>query len=113
MTHRTGKRGRPRKIVDPTYLQEALAPDRSISMTGLSRTLRIRRATLHRSITDVGISQAYKELSNDNLDELFKTFKRQKPESGFRYALGFLCNCEIQIQQHRVLQSLRWIDPIG
>jgi hypothetical protein len=112
-THHTGKRGRPKKIVDPTYLQEALAPDRSISKIGLSKTLGIHRHTLGRSMSDAGISQSYTDLSNDNLDELLKVFKLQKPESGFRYALGFLRNHGIRIQQQRVLQSLRRVDPIG
>jgi hypothetical protein len=112
-THRTGKRGRPRKIIDPSYLQEALAPDRNISRTGLSRVLKIHRHTVRRAINDAGISQSYMDLSDNDLDDLLKAFKLQKPESGFRYALGFLRNHGIRIQQRRVLQSLRRVDPIG
>ena len=111
--HRTGRRGRPRKMVDPAYLRDALAPDRNISMKKLSKTLRINRLTLRRNMADSGISRAFTELNDDVLDGLLQVFKLEKPDSGFRYALGFLRSHEIRLQQWRVIQSLRRVDPIG
>ena len=100
-------------MVNLAFLQDALAPDRNISMTKLSEALRIDRHTLQRNMADSGISRAFTELEDEVLDGLLQVFKLEKPDSGFRYALGFLRNHRIRLQQRRVIQSLRRVDPIG
>lgn len=60
-----------------------------------------------------GIEQKYSQLSNADLDNLVKRFKRQRPESGIRYTVGFLRRHGIRIQYRRVMKSLRRIDHVG
>ena len=99
-------------VAHKRWLQDALAPDHNISMKKLSKTLRIDCHTLQRNMADSGISQAFTELSNNVLDGLLQIFKLEKPDLGFRYALGFLCNHGIRLQQQRVIQSLSHVDPM-
>ncbi|KAL1675734.1 hypothetical protein EV122DRAFT_280733 [Schizophyllum commune] len=42
---RTGKRGRPRKVIDTKYLREVMDPSRNITLSRLARTLHIHRHT--------------------------------------------------------------------
>ena len=60
-----------------------------------------------------GLKWSYTLLSNDKLDKLVKTFKKHKPESGFRYLLGHLRLQGIRLQQKRIWQSLRRVDRLG
>jgi hypothetical protein len=64
-------------------------------------------------MTESGLSRVFTELNDNVLDGILRVFKLEKPDSGFRYALGFLRSHGIRIQQQRVIQSLRRVDPIG
>ncbi|KAF8119403.1 hypothetical protein EV363DRAFT_1178089 [Boletus edulis] len=47
------------------------------------------------------------------LDALITSFKQRKPDSGIRYAIGFLRRQGVRVQYRRVVQSLRRVDRIG
>jgi hypothetical protein len=100
-------------LIDPSYLRDAFAPDRNISITRLSKTLHITPKTVRRNMKDNNVSRTFDELDNDVLDEILRVFKLEKPDSGFRYALGFLRSHGLRIQQQLVMQSLARVDPIG
>jgi hypothetical protein len=60
-----------------------------------------------------GVVRQYSALSNQDLDNLVKIFKAQKPNSGLRYLIGFLRAHGFRVQRRRVMYSLRWVDALG
>jgi hypothetical protein len=112
-TRYTGGRGRPCKIIDLSFLQEATAPRRLIRLNELARSLGIHKNTLRGYMKRHGIERKYATLSNGELDDFVRDFKRQRPESGLRYAIGFLRRQGHRVQRRRVMMSLRRIDGLG
>ncbi|KJA26465.1 hypothetical protein HYPSUDRAFT_52392 [Hypholoma sublateritium FD-334 SS-4] len=64
----TGKRGRPKKVIDPDVLQNALRGDRRISITALANVLGVHRNTLREKIKELDISTGYDNLEDEDLD---------------------------------------------
>ena len=102
----TGQPGRPRKIIDLSFLQEATAPHRQISLKALAQSLGVHKNTLRAYMKEYGIERKYTLLNNEELDSLVKEFKCQGPESGLRYAIGFLRQRGLRLQRRRVMLSL-------
>ena len=69
----TGKRGRPRKIVDARVLHEAFQMGRQISTTVLANILGIDRKTLRTQRQELGIETGYSDISDSDLDNLVRT----------------------------------------
>ena len=109
-----GQRGRPQKSVCLDFLTEVVTNNRrSINLSELSRILGISRMTLWRTMRKHGLKRSYTILSDNELDELVRTFKKHKPESGFHYLVGHLRRHGIRVQQRRVWSSLRRVDRLG
>ncbi|KAK6961870.1 hypothetical protein R3P38DRAFT_2592985 [Favolaschia claudopus] len=110
---RTGKRGRPSKALNLDFIAEAIRPERQIKLVELAALLGVHRSTLDRVMKKHGLSREYCSLSNRDLDELVRRFKRDKPESGLRYLMGFLRSRGVRIQRRRAMYSLRRVDNLG
>ncbi|KAJ6449054.1 hypothetical protein C8R45DRAFT_849923, partial [Mycena sanguinolenta] len=67
----------------------------------LANLLGCHRMTLFRKMKNAGLTREYSTISCQELDILVKHFKREKPESGLRYLLGFLRMRGIRVQKHR------------
>ncbi|KAJ7727859.1 hypothetical protein DFH07DRAFT_970066 [Mycena maculata] len=80
----TGKRGRPKKHIDPNYLKEATASNRNIKLASLSAALGVHRNTLRKRMRELGVHKKFDDLSDDKLDQLTREYKRKKPTSGLR-----------------------------
>jgi hypothetical protein len=109
----TGKAGRLEKAVDNALLAEALSSKRNISLKGLAETLGIHRDTLRKKMKACGLSKDFDKLSNTDLDTLMKNFKSTKPNSGRRYAMGYLRQHGFRVQKKRVTHSLKRVDGLG
>ena len=112
-TEHHSQRGRPRKVINEEYLQEALHPSRSIPRTKLAKALKIHRNTLKRRIDELGIYCAYSTIRDTDLDLLVRAYKTKKPDAGFRYVRGHLRSLGVRVQKPRVLNALRRVDRIG
>jgi hypothetical protein len=108
-----GCAGRPQKHIDPSYLCEATANNRQIKLTELACTLGVHRVTLYHQMKQHGVIWQYSALSNQDLDNLTKIFKAQKPNSGLRYLIGFLHAHGFRVQRRCVVYSLRQVDALG
>ncbi|KAI5997208.1 hypothetical protein F5J12DRAFT_725363, partial [Pisolithus orientalis] len=60
-----------------------------------------------------GIEHTYTEISDADLDNLVKEFKKRWPESGLRYIIGFMRAKRVHIQYHCVIQLLSRVDCLG
>ncbi|KAK7013404.1 hypothetical protein R3P38DRAFT_2546059 [Favolaschia claudopus] len=89
---RTGKRGRPRKQLNPQLLAEAMQSQRRMSLTKLAQLMGVSRPTLRKQLVLNGVYSKFTSLSKSELDNLVKHFREAKPDSGVRYLIGFLRN---------------------
>lgn len=112
MVH-SGKRGRPATIIDPEFLREALSSERNISVNRVARILGLHRHTVVKYMKQYGIKRSISDLSNDELDEILRKFHEHRPDSGTRYAVGFLRKMGHRVSRHRVRQALRRIDALS
>ncbi|KAK7015428.1 hypothetical protein R3P38DRAFT_3321660 [Favolaschia claudopus] len=87
---RTGKRGRPRKEINPELLAEAMASHHRISVAALARAMGVSRPTLIDQMKKHGVHNEFTQLSKADLDKLVRSVRKAKPDSGIRYLIGFL-----------------------
>ncbi|KAG8943831.1 hypothetical protein FRC04_002454 [Tulasnella sp. 424] len=110
---RTGRRGRPRKAIDPEYLRQAFKPYRRINITRLAKALDVDRKTLKGYMDLYGISKSFSEISSEDIDALIRNYKLQQPNSGLAYIIGYLRSLGLRVQRHRVIDSIRRVDQVG
>ncbi|KAF5366542.1 hypothetical protein D9758_008964 [Tetrapyrgos nigripes] len=99
-------RGRPRKVIDPSYLHKAMALKHRVSVSELARALKVSRQTLTSYLKKHGIDYKFSNISNKQLDELVKDFQEKKPSSGIRYLTGFLRRSHV-LRARRVRKTQR------
>ena len=113
-TVHTGKRGRPRKNIDPRVLHEAFQKGRQISTTVLASILGIDRKTLMTQRKELGIETGYSDISDSELDDLVQEYRQENPTGGRAYIIGRLrAMHSLRIQRQRVMDSMNRIDPLG
>lgn len=108
-----GRRGRPRKVVNLAYLQEAMSSHRAIPITKLAKALNMHPHTLRHELRRHGVTRQFSQLSDSDLDLLVRLYKSTKPDSGLRYLVGFLRYHGLRVQRRRVLYSVRRVDSLG
>ena len=108
-----GVRGRPRFHID----RDTLLRLREIgnSWSSIARIFLVSRWTIHRRANEYGLSNVgnYSEISDMELTDLLVNFIEQQSRMvGFSMAYGYLQSLGLKIQQQRVKDCLKHIDPI-
>lgn len=109
----TGKPGRPRKVINPDFLREAMAPGRHIKVSKLAKAIRVSRSHLTDHLKAHKIKHGFSEITNEELDELVRNFRNAKPMSGARYLAGHLRSLGHRVQEHRIKESIARVDNLG
>ena len=113
-TQRTGKRGRPQKIVSKSFLQEAFKSSRNISIARVATSLGVHRNSVRKYMKLYNIVQnPFSSITNPVLDSTIKRFKDLYPSTGIRYIRGFFLQQGIHIQRSRILASLSRVDNVA
>lgn len=60
-----------------------------------------------------GVSRQFHAMDDHQLDQIIRTIKGTRPQVGVRYLVGHLRARGLRIQIHRVVRSLRRVDPVG
>lgn len=110
---RTGKRGRPRKVINEAFLREAMSTKRNITISRLTKALKVGRHTIMRHNKLFGIKKEFSTLSRNELDGLMRRYKKISPKQGVRFARSHLQNLGYRVQKHKVSASLRRVDALG
>ncbi|KAJ8086154.1 hypothetical protein PM082_004976 [Marasmius tenuissimus] len=115
--HRTGKRGRPAKVIDENYLKEAMGSGQAITIAKLAKTkpLSVHRNTLRKYMKGYNLeSWRFSRISNRKLDEIVRGYRKEHPGSGLSYLMGHLCSHHgLRVQRHRILGSIARVDGLG
>lgn len=113
-TERNGKRGRPRKIISESFLQEAFKSGRNISASRVATTLGVHRNSVKNYMKLYKIvRQPFSTIRDPLLDSMIKRFKDSHPNAGIRYIRGFLLQQGIRIQRSRIIASLSRVDDVA
>jgi hypothetical protein len=104
---RTGHPGQPKKLVDPVYLRDAMSANRRISRAKLARKFNMSVKTLKKRMEEADITREYSDISNNDLDDIIRKFRRTKPLLGINYAIAHVANLGIRVQDRRIRQSIQ------
>ena len=111
---RTGKRGRPQKVISEAFLREAFKPGRNISISKLSASLHIHKNTLKNYMHQYNIIRLpFSTISDSSLDTIIKEYKEAHPSTGICYLCGYLSQQGMRVQRERITASLRRIDNVA
>ena len=105
--------GRPKLII--TESQLSYLSDYGFKAVDMARMFDVSVATIHRRLRDfdMSVSHSFSNIDNNVLDSIILDIKQQHPISGYRMVLGHLRSSGLFIQQTRVRESMRRVDPKG
>lgn len=114
-TKATGRRGRPKKIINPSLLKNVFGKSRHITLTQLARVLGVHRHTVRANLrtSDIYQNAAYTEIEDADLDERVQEFNMNRPDSGGSYLMGHLTSRGQRIQRWRVREAQRRVDRVA
>jgi len=111
---RSGKCGRPRKIISDPFLQEAFRPGHNISISRVAASLGVHRNSVKNYMKLYKIvQQPFSTISDPYLDSMIKRFKDSHPNTGIRYIRGFLLQQGIRVQRSRIITALSRVDDVA
>ena len=105
--------GRPRFQVPKEQL--SLLMERRFTIPQIAELIGISTRTLHRRMSEYGLSirSTYSELTEVELDDVILSIHEEFPMCGNKQMTGHLLSRGIRVQQSRVRDSMRRIDPEG
>lgn len=110
---RTGRPGRPRKVLSEVVLREMFRAGRNIKASQAAKVFNVHRHTVKHYLRSYKIqTQEYSQLSDEELDALVEEFKQKRPTTGLSYLRGHLLQRGWRIKRDRVLASISRVDGI-
>ena len=108
-----GEKGRPRLEIPFEHLRFLL--ERKFKVGEIANLFGTSKRTVERHMKEFGLSAAttYAPLSDQQLDELIRDIQRDFPNAGCKRVTGLLRARGVYMQQARVRQSMRRVDPEG
>ena len=109
----TGLIGRP--SIEITYDQLSFLVESNFTCTQIASMLGVSLRAIQRRLSEFGISirMTYSTITDDELDEIVSQIQTQFPMYGNRLMQGQLLSRGYRIQQKRVRESQRRVDPEG
>ena len=109
----TGVVGRPKYIIPEHNLIFLL--ENRFSVPQIANMIGVSISTIRRRMDDLGLSvrALYSDISDIELDELVRYIHQEHPVCGCGQMQGHLLSRGYRIQQIRIRESLRRIDPTG
>ena len=85
------------------------------STTEIALLLGVGKRTVERRLEEFGLSirATYADISNEVLDAEVSSILRNFPNTGYKRMTGFLLSRNIRIQQQRIREAMRRVDPEG
>lgn len=106
--------GRPRKIINESAIK--LLRQQGYSWSKIGKTFGCSSSTIMRRKYENNIPDTippYSDLTNDELDEIIKSIKRENNFFGLYMIMGSLRSKGYRIPRQRVKESIRRVDAIG
>lgn len=110
---RTGRRGRPKKQFNYEVISEAFSSKRRITIKAYAKAINVHRNTLSNYLAEVGIAPKYEDMSDGEIDDLVRDFRKDRPDSGLGYLAGYIRLHGLRIQRKRIRASMRRVNSPG
>ena len=112
-TVKTGGRGRPAYYITKDQLHFLVSS--GFNVPQIASLLNVGKRTIERRLHEFNISlnTTFSLISNDDLDAVVRDIVNEFPNVGSRQLQGFLRARGYNIQQQRVREALRRVDPEG
>lgn len=109
----TGQRGRPRLHISRDQMGFFL--DLHFTASEIASLMGVSESTVRRSIHeyDCHVERSYSDFTEEQLDQVVLQFIREFPNCGYRRMTGLLLSRGHRVQQHRIRESMRRVDPRG
>ena len=110
---RSCQRGRPRFYIAQDQLELFL--DYGLKASDIAKMLCVSEKTIYRRLQEFGISvrDTYSDINDTSLDITVRNICQQFPNCGYKMMRGHLLSKGIKIQEYRVRESMRRVDPDG
>lgn len=107
------KNGAPRYIISAESLNRFI--ESGFTSVQIADMLNVGVSTVIRRIKEFGfsLSKRYTDITPEDLDESVSEILRDFPNSGYKKMKGFLTGRGIVIQEERIRDSMRRVDPEG
>jgi len=109
----TGQRGRPCYSISKDKLEFLL--DMKFTSVEIASMLCVSESTVKRRIREYEsyVRQRFSDFSDNDLDQIVERLMREFPNSGYKRMTGLLQNAGYRIQQNRIRESMRRVNPDG
>ena len=109
----TGTVGRPR--FDIPREQLSLLIESHFNVPQMADMIGVSERTIHRRMLEYNLSirSTYSEMTNQELDSVIADIHVEFPLCGYKQMSGHLLSRGIRVQQHRIRESMRRVDPEG
>ena len=106
-------RGRPRLVLSCGQLESLIQANFTVPQ--ITHMLAISVSTIRRRMDDynLAIRATYSNISNEELHQLVLEITNQFPACGSKQMASNLLSCGFRVQQARICQALRRVDPDG
>ena len=108
-----GDRGRPRYLISREQVEFLL--ERCFSIVDIASLLGVSVRTLERRLSKFGLRArwTYSDISDHALDNLVRNILTEFPNIGYRRMTAFLQGRRLRIQQSRIREAMRRVNPAG
>lgn len=98
----------PREVLD-------MFVENKFNISAMARMLKVGEPTVKRQlrVNGISISSQYANLSESELDTIVLSILQQFPKSGYKHMIGYLLARGYRVQEKRVRELIRRVDPEG
>ena len=109
----SGSPGRPAFHIPKEVLE--MFVENKFSINAMARMLEVSESTVKRRLYSCGISisSKYADLSEEELDTIVLQILQQFPKTGYKRMIGYLLARGYRVQEKRVQETMRRVDPEG
>lgn len=109
----TGVQGRPKFSIPKEQLQFLIG--QRFNIPTIASILCVSLQTVERRLQEFGLScrEVYSTMSDEDLDAVINSILNDFPETGYKRMTGFLRARGIVLQQNRIREAMRRINPEG
>ena len=109
----SGERGRPRVVISREMLDYLIGNHFTVHQ--VAQLLQTSTSTVRRRMREFGITvrSTYSLINDLQLDTLVRELQNQYPNCGYRLMKGHLAAMGHRIQESRIRDALRRVDPLG
>lgn len=109
----SGQRGRPRYFISMDQLEFLL--DMRFTSGEIASMFGVSESTIKRRIReyDSFVKKRYSDISDEDLDVIVERLMREFPNCGYKRMTGLLLNTGHRIQQRRIRECMRRVNPEG